>query len=164
MHIDEYFDDLGVAYRAEIKELYDLGCRKCLLQLSNVTTTIDSALTLCYITGHIQFDDPTFCYFCNDGMIKGMEAAGVDHEALLDTYIRAINVCTQGRADDLTVGVHMCRGNFRVSTPGYSSHDQSQIDWVLTIQGQHFCEGGYARIAPKLFTTLDVDTFYVSGW
>lgn len=120
MHVDEYFDDLGVAYRAEIKELYDLGCRKCLLQLSDVTTTIDSALTLCYVTGHIQFDDPTFCYFCNDGMIKGMEAAGVDHEALLDTYIRAINVCTQGRADDLTVGVHMCRGNFRVSTPGYS--------------------------------------------
>jgi hypothetical protein len=25
---DEYFDDLGAAYRAEIKELYDLGCRK----------------------------------------------------------------------------------------------------------------------------------------
>jgi hypothetical protein len=26
--IDEYFDDLGVAYRAEIEELYELGCRK----------------------------------------------------------------------------------------------------------------------------------------
>ena len=26
--IDEYFDDLGVAYRAELKELYELGCRK----------------------------------------------------------------------------------------------------------------------------------------
>ena len=25
---DEYFDDLGVAYRAEIKELYELGCRE----------------------------------------------------------------------------------------------------------------------------------------
>ena len=26
---DEYFDDLGIAYRAEIQELYELGCRKC---------------------------------------------------------------------------------------------------------------------------------------
>ncbi|TEB35186.1 UROD/MetE-like protein [Coprinellus micaceus] len=90
---DEYFDDLGAAYRAEIKELYDLGC------------------------------------------------PGVDHEALLDTYIRAINVCTQGRPDDLNVSVHMCRGNFK--------------------GGVHFSEGGYARIAVKVFNTLDVDTFYL---
>jgi hypothetical protein len=25
---DEYFDDLSVAYRAEIKDLYEAGCRK----------------------------------------------------------------------------------------------------------------------------------------
>ncbi|KAG6817997.1 hypothetical protein H0H87_009152 [Tephrocybe sp. NHM501043] len=103
---DEYFDDLGIAFRAEIKELYDQGCR------------------------HVQFDDPTFCYFCNDQMISEMEVAGVDHEALLDTYIRAINVCTQDRPTDLTGGVH-------------------------------FSEGGYGRIAAKLFNTLDVDTFYL---
>ncbi|KAF5385178.1 hypothetical protein D9615_001463 [Tricholomella constricta] len=113
---DEYFDDLGVAYRAEIKELYDLGC-------------------------HIQIDDPTFCYFCCEGMISGMEKAGVDHEALLDTYIRAINVCTRDRPDDLTIGIHMCRGNFK--------------------GGVHFSEGGYARIAAKIFKRLDVDTFYL---
>jgi methionine synthase II (cobalamin-independent) len=47
-------------------------------------------------------------------MIAGMEKAGVDHEALLDTYIRAINVITQERPDNLTVSVHMCRGNFKV--------------------------------------------------
>lgn len=117
---DEYFDDLGQAYRAEIKELYYLGCR------------------------HIQIDDPTFCYFCNDSMIVQMEAAGVDHEALLDTYIRAINICTAERPNDLTISVHMCRGNFR--------------------GGLHFTEGSYARIAAKLFRNLDVDTFYVRDW
>ncbi|KAG6873566.1 hypothetical protein C0992_008618, partial [Termitomyces sp. T32_za158] len=114
---EEYFNDLGVAYRAEIKELYDNGCR------------------------HIQIDDPTFCYFCDDGMISQMEEAGVDHEALLDTYIYAINVCTRDRPSDLTVGVHMCRGNFK--------------------NGVHFSEGGYDRIAMKLFNKLDVDTFYL---
>jgi len=112
----EYFDDLGVAYRAEIKELYEAGCR------------------------HIQFDDPTFCYFCSESMISGMEKAGVDHEALLDTYIRAINVCIQGRPTDLTVSVHLCRGNF---------------------QGIHFSEGSYDRVAVKLFNNLNVDTYYL---
>lgn len=114
---DEYFDDLGVAYRAELKELYEMGCR------------------------NIQIDDPTFCYFCDESMIVGMEKAGVDHEALLDTYIRAINVITRGRPDDLTIGVHMCRGNFK--------------------GGIHFAEGSYARIAVKVFNTLDVDVFYL---
>ncbi|TFK30331.1 UROD/MetE-like protein [Coprinopsis marcescibilis] len=114
---DEYFNDLATAYRAEFQELYYLGCRR------------------------IQIDDPTFCYFCNENMISGMEGAGVDHEALLDTYIRAINLCTEGRPDDLTVSVHMCRGNFK--------------------GGVHFSEGGYQRIALKVFNTLDVDVFYL---
>lgn len=48
-------------------------------------------------------------------MIVGMEKAGVDHEALLDTYIRAINVITEGRPDDLIMSLHMCRGNYKVS-------------------------------------------------
>ncbi|KAJ7092659.1 hypothetical protein C8R44DRAFT_646581 [Mycena epipterygia] len=114
---DEYFDDLGVAYRAEIKELYELGCR------------------------NIQMDDPTFSYFCNDDTIEGMEAAGVDSEALLNTYIRAINVCTVDRPDDLNMCLHICRGNFN--------------------NGMHFTEGGYDRIAAKLFNSVDVDTFYL---
>ncbi|KAK0464890.1 uncharacterized protein EV420DRAFT_926316 [Desarmillaria tabescens] len=113
---DEYFDDLGIAYRAEFKELYELGCR------------------------HIQIDDPTFCFFCNDGVIKKMKEMGVDPETLLDTYIRAINIITQDRPDDLVISVHMCRGNF---------------------MGAHFCDGGYDRIAKKVFNNLDVDTFYL---
>ncbi|GLB41446.1 putative UROD MetE-like protein [Lyophyllum shimeji] len=113
---DEYFEDLGVAYRAEINELYENGCR------------------------HIQIDNPIFCYFCSESMISGMEAEGIDHEALLDTYIRSMNLCTQGRPDDLTFGVHMCRGNYR---------------------GKHFSEGSYQRIAVKLFNDLDVDAFYL---
>jgi methionine synthase II (cobalamin-independent) len=67
------------------------------------------------IIGHIQLDDPTFCYFCSENMISGMEEAGVDHQALLDTYIRAINVCVKDRPADLQVSVHLCRGNFKVS-------------------------------------------------
>ncbi|KAF9076211.1 hypothetical protein BDP27DRAFT_1211056 [Rhodocollybia butyracea] len=113
---DEFFDALGVAYRAEFKELYELGCR------------------------NIQLDDPTFAFFCYDPTIEGMKAEGVDPDALLETYIRSVNVCTKDRPSDLKVGLHMCRGNYK---------------------GFHFCEGGYDRIAEKVFVGLDVDTLYL---
>ena len=41
----------------------------------------------------------------------------------------------------MITGVHLCRGNF--------------------IGGRHFAEGGYDRIASKLFRNLNVDTFYL---
>ncbi|KAL0578720.1 hypothetical protein V5O48_003276 [Marasmius crinis-equi] len=112
---DEYFDDMAVAYRAEIKELYDLGCR------------------------HIQIDDPTFAFFCHEGAFDAMKEAGVDGQVLMNTYIRAINICTEGRPEDLTISLHICRGNFR---------------------GQFFCAGGYEPIAEALHK-LDVDALYL---
>jgi hypothetical protein len=76
-------------------------------------------------------------------MLKGMEEYDppVDHAALLDTYIRAINMCTRDRPDDLAVGVHCCRGNFK--------------------GGVWFTEGSYAPIAKKFFGDLDVDFYHV---
>ncbi|RPD54114.1 UROD/MetE-like protein [Lentinus tigrinus ALCF2SS1-7] len=114
---DEYFDDVAVAYRAEIADLYAAGCR------------------------NIQFDDPLLAYFCADSMIKGMEERGVDHVALLDTYIRAYNKIVTDHPADMTVGLHLCRGNFK--------------------NGMHFSEGGYDRIAIKLFQEINVDCYYL---
>lgn len=48
-------------------------------------------------------------------MIKGMEEKGIDHEALLNTYIQTYNKILEGRPEDMTVGLHLCRGNFKVS-------------------------------------------------
>lgn len=124
---DEYFDDVGQAFREEIQELYELGCRECQLYRKAVC---QKPITQ---TGHIQIDDPTFCYFCNDDMIFGMEQAGVDHEALLDTYIRAINIVTQGRPDDLTISVHMCRGNYKVRHPGSVDQFQCSQSYVCLL-------------------------------
>ena len=50
-------------------------------------------------------------------MITGMEQAGVDHEGLLDTYIDLYNTILANRPEDLTVGIHTCRGNFKVCIP-----------------------------------------------
>ncbi|KAJ3483609.1 hypothetical protein NLI96_g6196 [Meripilus lineatus] len=114
---DEYFADIAIAYQQEIKALYDAGCR------------------------NIQFDDPLLAYFCAESMITGMVERGIDHEALLDTYIRAYNNCLKGRPADMNVGLHLCRGNFK--------------------NGMHFSEGGYDRIAIKLFNQINVDCYYL---
>jgi hypothetical protein len=74
-------------------------------------------------------------------MIKGMSDVGINHEAVLDTYIAAYNECLKGRPRDMTIGLHLCRGNFK--------------------DGKHFSEGGYDRIAAKLFNEIDVDCYYV---
>jgi len=101
----EYFADIVVAYQQEIAELYSLGCR------------------------NLQFDDPLLAYFCAESMLNGMKEAGVDSEVLLDLYIKVYNDILQGRPEGMTVGLHLCRGNFK--------------------DGLHFSEGGYDRIAIK---------------
>ncbi|EMD42129.1 hypothetical protein CERSUDRAFT_110676 [Gelatoporia subvermispora B] len=112
----EYFADLAQAYREEIQELYSLGCR------------------------HIQIDDPTWGGFCAESMIKEMEEAGVDYRNELNTCVTLYNDCIRDRPSDLTISVHMCRGNMK---------------------GMHFNEGGYERIAEKLFRDMNVDCYYM---
>jgi len=59
---------------------------------------------------------------------------------MLLLLIQAFNVITKDRPADLTIAVHMCRGN---------------------IKGVWFSEGGYDQIAANVFVNLDVDTFYL---
>ncbi|KAI9574167.1 UROD/MetE-like protein [Boletus coccyginus] len=111
------FDDIAVAYRQELEVLYAAGCR------------------------NVQIDDPLLAYFCDVSMLKGLKDEGKDPDALLDAYIRLYNNCLATRPRDMTVGLHLCRGNFRHSI--------------------HFSEGGYDVIAVKLFNELNVDCYYL---
>jgi len=74
-------------------------------------------------------------------MLAGFKQDGEDSDALLDSYIKLYNDCLFSHPSDMHVGVHLCRGNF--------------------VGGRHFSEGGYDRIATKLFRNLNVDTFYL---
>lgn len=53
-------------------------------------------------------------YFCSDKMLQGMEEQGVDHKALLALYVKVYNDIIADHPADMTVGIHLCRGNFRV--------------------------------------------------
>jgi len=82
--------------------------------------------------------------FCSEKMIAGWAQDPLNKgtpEDLLDKYIKLYNDCISKRPEDFHVGVHLCRGNFHKS--------------------KHFSEGGYDRIAVKLFRELNVDTYYL---
>lgn len=60
---------------------------------------------------------------------------------LFEKYIKLYNDCFTRLPEDMHVGVHLCRGNF--------------------VGSRHFSEGGYDRIAIKLFQELNVHTYYL---
>lgn len=74
-------------------------------------------------------------------MLEGFAKVGESASDLLDSYIRLYNDCISSRPSDLHIGLHLCRGNFAYS--------------------RHFSEGGYDRVAKKLFNEMDVNTYYL---
>jgi methionine synthase II (cobalamin-independent) len=59
----------------------------------------------------------------------------------LDAYIKCYNDSIASHTSKMHFGLHICRGNFMGS--------------------RHFSEGGYDRIATKLFKDLNVQTYYL---
>ncbi len=114
--LDPFFDDLARVYREEIAALYDAGCR------------------------YLQLDDTNLAYLCDPGMRQGAVDRGDDPDELPRTYAALINAALAGRPDDLTVGIHLCRGNFRST---------------------FFASGGYEPVAEVLFSELDVDAYFL---
>ena len=114
--LEVFFADLAACYRAEIDALYAAGCR------------------------YIQLDDTNLAYLCDPVMRAGAVERGDDPNVLPHSYAELINACISGRPKDLTVGIHLCRGNYRST-------------W--------FAEGGYEPVAEVLFNELDVDAYFL---
>ncbi|GAA5837263.1 hypothetical protein JCM11251_004949 [Rhodosporidiobolus azoricus] len=85
----EYYADLAKAYREELADLYEAGCR------------------------NVQFDDPLLAYFCATDMLEGMKAEGIEPSKVLDDYIQLYNDCVRDAPKDMVIGLHLCRGNFK---------------------------------------------------
>jgi methionine synthase II (cobalamin-independent) len=74
-------------------------------------------------------------------MLAGFKEAGEDADALLEAYIKLYNDSISSRPADMHLGIHLCRGNFAYS--------------------RHFSEGGYDRVARKLFNEINADTYFL---
>ncbi len=114
--LDPFFEDLAQCYRDEIAALYAAGCR------------------------YLQLDDTNLAYLCDPRMRAAAAERGDDPNELPRRYAELINAALKNRPDDLTVGIHLCRGNYRST-------------W--------FAEGGYEPVAEVLFNELDVDAYFL---
>jgi 5-methyltetrahydropteroyltriglutamate--homocysteine methyltransferase len=114
--MDEFFVDLAQCYRDEIDSLYRAGCR------------------------YIQLDDTNLAYLCDPKLRAGATQRGLDPDGLPHEYASLINAVIEKRPQDLTVAIHLCRGNFKSA-------------WVG--------EGGYEPVAEVLFNELDVDAYFL---
>ncbi len=114
--LDQFYADLSAAYRAEIASLADAGCR------------------------YLQLDDTNLAYLCDDTQRANARARGMDPDELPRLYARIINDSIRDRPADMTVCVHLCRGNFRSS-------------WAA--------EGGYEPVAEVLFNELEIDGYFL---
>jgi 5-methyltetrahydropteroyltriglutamate--homocysteine methyltransferase len=96
--LEEFFDDVAAAYRAEIAELGAAGCT------------------------YLQLDDTNLAYLCDPKMREGARARGDDPDALPRRYARLINAAIAQRPEGMKICTHLCRGNFRsawVAEGGY---------------------------------------------
>lgn len=114
--LDEFFTDLSACYRMEINALYTAGCR------------------------YIQLDDTNLAYLCDPKMRAAAKERGEDPDDLPRKYAELINSVIDNRPSDLTVGIHLCRGNYRST-------------W--------FAEGGYEPVAEILFNSINVNAYFL---
>jgi 5-methyltetrahydropteroyltriglutamate--homocysteine methyltransferase len=114
--LELFFTDLAACYRAELDALYAAGCR------------------------YVQLDDTNLAYLCDPVMRAGAEERGDDPNELPHAYAELINSVIGGRPEDLVVGIHLCRGNYRST-------------W--------FAQGGYEPVAEVLFNELGVDAYFL---
>jgi 5-methyltetrahydropteroyltriglutamate--homocysteine methyltransferase len=89
---------------------------------------------------YVQFDFPLYPYLVDPVWIARFAEAGHDVPALVDRALAADTAVLEGIPDDVTVGLHICRGNYRSS-------------WM--------CEGSLEPVAERVFGGLPYDTFLV---
>lgn len=114
--MQDFFDDMARLYREELADLYAAGCR------------------------YVQLDDTNLAYLCDDKMRANARALGEDPDELPATYAALINASIKDRPDDMSVCIHLCRGNAK---------------------SQWFASGGYEPVAEKMFSLTDVDGFFL---
>jgi 5-methyltetrahydropteroyltriglutamate--homocysteine methyltransferase len=85
--LDRFWDDLTDAYRAQVRGVYELGCR------------------------YLQLDDTSLAYINDPAQRAHIEEIGGDPAHLHEQYIANINRALADKPEDLVVTTHLCRGN-----------------------------------------------------
>ena len=115
-NMDAFYADLGAAYAKAVRAFYDAGCR------------------------YLQLDDISFAYLCDPKQREMLRERGDDPDKQPDIYAGLVRHALQDKPADLTVTMHLCRGNFRST---------------------FIASGGYDPVAELLFNAMPIDGYFM---
>jgi 5-methyltetrahydropteroyltriglutamate--homocysteine methyltransferase len=114
--MDAFFDDLGHAYKKAVRAFADAGCR------------------------YLQLDEVFIAMLCDPNYRQQMKDRGDDPEKLGELYGDLINTAMSDIPADMTITMHMCRGNYKSTYMG---------------------AGGYEAVQEILFNKIKVHGFFM---
>ena len=97
--LDAFFADLGAAYRKAVRAFANAGCR------------------------YLQLDEVFIAMLCDPNYRKTQAGHGDDPQRLAELYGDLINTAISKIPPDMTVTMHMCRGNYRSTFMGTGGYD-----------------------------------------
>jgi 5-methyltetrahydropteroyltriglutamate--homocysteine methyltransferase len=114
--LDKFFADLGQAYRKAVRAFAEAGCR------------------------YLQLDEVFIAMLCDPKYRQQMKDRGDDPDYLGPLYGELINTAISDIPPDMTVTMHLCRGNYKSTFMG---------------------SGGYAAMQDVLFDRIKVDGYFM---
>src|SRR3984893_16791853 len=114
--MDDFYRDLGETYRKVVHAFADAGRR------------------------YLQLDEVNLAYLCDPALRKVIADRGEDPAALPGIYGGMINAAISDIPADMTITMHLCRGNFRSS---------------------FVASGGYEPVAELLFNAINVHVYFM---
>ena len=100
--LDQFFADLGQAYRQAVRAFADAGCR------------------------YLQLDEVFIAMLCDPKYRQQMRDRGDDPERLGAIYADLINTAISDIPSDMTITMHLCRGNYKSTYMGTGGYDAVQ--------------------------------------
>jgi len=111
-----FYEDVAEAYGLELQSLADAGCT------------------------YVQLDDTNLAYLCDEKMREAARQRGDDPDELPHRYAHFINRVVAKKPAGMTLGIHLCRGNFKSTFAA---------------------EGNYEPVAEALLAEMNVDAYFL---
>jgi 5-methyltetrahydropteroyltriglutamate--homocysteine methyltransferase len=108
--------DISATYAKAVQAFYDAGCR------------------------YLQMDDIFFAYLCDPDQREQKRSEGLDPDWLINQYAKMMHDAIADRPADMTIAMHLCRGNFRST-------------WAA--------DGAYDPAADAVFNQTGVDIYFM---
>jgi 5-methyltetrahydropteroyltriglutamate--homocysteine methyltransferase len=97
--LDQFFADLGAAYGKAVRAFADAGCR------------------------YLQLDEVFIAMLCDPGYRDTQRGRGDHPQKLAEIYADMINAAMSDIPADMTITMHLCRGNYLSTYMGSGAYD-----------------------------------------